>query len=288
MSLGYPPGPTDVPPNLTAPSAAYKRNAWLAMLGLATFIAVYFALSAWFALTAWRLLGGMFGAHGNFDLWGFIAGVCAAFLAVFMLKALFFIQHRFDIQDIEVTRADEPRVVRIHRPPGRRSPGAARAQGVSLAARQCGRVLRPVAAESHHPVEEEPRDRPRARQRGEPRRAQGGAGARVRALRAAFHGRGPLGVHRAADRRSRRGAARRAGQAAGATVAHRSARGLGGLAAVHHRLVDPLHHAGAVPAGDARRTRAVTADGVPGGSRRGVAHRQRRADPRAAPAQRGR
>ena len=108
MSLGYPPGPTDVPPNLTVPSAAYKRHAWLAMLGLATFIAVYFALSAWFALTAWRLLGGMFGTHGNFELCGFVAGVCAAFLAVFMLKALFFIQHRFDIQDIEITRAEEP------------------------------------------------------------------------------------------------------------------------------------------------------------------------------------
>ncbi len=108
MSLAYPPGPVDVPPNLTAPSAAYKRHAWLAMLGLTTFLAVYFALSAWFALTAWRLLGGMFGANGNFDLWGLVAGVCAAFLAVFMLKALFFIQHRFDIQDIEITRADEP------------------------------------------------------------------------------------------------------------------------------------------------------------------------------------
>jgi Zn-dependent protease with chaperone function len=108
MSLAYPPGPIDVPPNLTAPSAAYKRHAWLAMLGLTAFIGVYFVLSAWFALTAWRLFSGMFGAYGNFELWGFIAGVCAAFLAVFMLKALFFIQHRFDIQDIEITRAEEP------------------------------------------------------------------------------------------------------------------------------------------------------------------------------------
>jgi len=108
MSLAYPPGPASVPPNLTAPSAAYKRHAWLAMLGLAGFIALYFALSAWFAWTAWRLLGGMFGANGNFDLAGFIAGVCAVFLAIFMLKALLFIQHRFDIEDIEVTRAQQP------------------------------------------------------------------------------------------------------------------------------------------------------------------------------------
>lgn len=80
------------------------------MLGLAGFIALYFALSAWFAWTAWRLLGGMFGANGNFDLLGLVAGVCAAFLAVFMLKALFFIQHRYAIEDIEIRREDQPRL----------------------------------------------------------------------------------------------------------------------------------------------------------------------------------
>src|SRR5262245_26094343 len=110
MEHVYPPGPSAVPPNLTAPSAAYKRHAWLAMLGLAGFISLYFALSAWFAWTAWRLLGGMFGPNGNFDLLGLFAGVCAAFLAVFMLKALFFIQHRYDIDDIEVTREQQPRL----------------------------------------------------------------------------------------------------------------------------------------------------------------------------------
>jgi len=110
MDLNYPPGPAAVPADLTQPSAAYKRHAWLAMLGLAGFIALYFALSAWFAWTAWRLLGGMFGPSGNFELWGFVAGVCAAFLAVFMLKALFFIQHRYQIEDLEVTREQEPRL----------------------------------------------------------------------------------------------------------------------------------------------------------------------------------
>src|SRR5215510_11159892 len=110
MSVAYPPGPESVPPNLTAPSAAYKRHAWLAMLGLTVFIALYFALSAWFAWTAWRLLGGMFGANGNFELWGFVAGLCAAFLAVFMLKALFFIQHRYEIEDLEITREQEPQL----------------------------------------------------------------------------------------------------------------------------------------------------------------------------------
>ena len=110
MDHVYPPGPATVPPNLTAATAAYKHRAWLAMGGLAAFIVLYFALSGWFAWTSWRLFGGMFGQGGNFDLWQFIAAVCAAFLAVFMLKALFFIQHRFDIEDIEISRQEQPRL----------------------------------------------------------------------------------------------------------------------------------------------------------------------------------
>jgi Zn-dependent protease with chaperone function len=110
MDHVYPPGPATVPPNLTAATAAYKHRAWLAMGGLAAFIVLYFALSGWFAWTSWRLFSGMFGQGGHFDLWQFIAAVCAAFLAVFMLKALFFIQHRFDVEDIEITRQDQPRL----------------------------------------------------------------------------------------------------------------------------------------------------------------------------------
>jgi Zn-dependent protease with chaperone function len=110
MDHVYPPGPAAVPPNLTAATAAYKHRAWLAMGGLAAFIALYFALSGWFAWTAWRLFVGMFGQGGSFDLWQFVAAVCASFLAVFMLKALFFIQHRFDVEDIEITREDQPRL----------------------------------------------------------------------------------------------------------------------------------------------------------------------------------
>jgi Zn-dependent protease with chaperone function len=108
MEHVYPPGPAAVPPNLTAATAAYKRHAWLAMLGLAAFIALYFALSAFFAWTAWRLFSGMFGMGGSFELWGFIAAIGSAFLAVFMLKALVFIQHRYEIDDIEITRAGQP------------------------------------------------------------------------------------------------------------------------------------------------------------------------------------
>ena len=71
MDHVYPPGPAEVPPNLTAATAAYKHRAWLAMGGLAAFIVLYFALSGWFAWTAWRLFKGMFGDGGHFDLWQF-------------------------------------------------------------------------------------------------------------------------------------------------------------------------------------------------------------------------
>ncbi|WP_238534496.1 hypothetical protein, partial [Xanthomonas phaseoli] len=36
-------------------SSNYRRNAWLAMLGLGGFIAVYLALLVWFGWTAYRL-----------------------------------------------------------------------------------------------------------------------------------------------------------------------------------------------------------------------------------------
>jgi Zn-dependent protease with chaperone function len=110
MDHVYPQGPASVPPNLTAATSTYKQRAWLAMIGLAVFIALYFALSGWFAWTSWRLFSSMFGPGGHGDLWAFVVGVCCAFLAVFMLKALFFIQHRYAIEDIEVTRADQPRL----------------------------------------------------------------------------------------------------------------------------------------------------------------------------------
>lgn len=78
------------------------------MAGLTLFVALYFVLSGWFAWTAYRLLAGL--GSGNFSLWGVIAGVCAAFLAIFMLKALFFVKHSYDIEDIEITRAQQPRL----------------------------------------------------------------------------------------------------------------------------------------------------------------------------------
>jgi len=108
MDKFYPAGPVSVPPDLTQPTAAYRNHAWLAMGGLALFVVLYFALTGWFTWTAYRLLTDAL--DGGDVFWRFAAGVCAAFLAVFMWKALFFLQHRYQLDAIEVTAQEQPRL----------------------------------------------------------------------------------------------------------------------------------------------------------------------------------
>jgi Zn-dependent protease with chaperone function len=104
----YPDGPGSVPADLTRPTRAYRAHAWLAMGGLALFVLLYLALASWFTWTAYRLFASL--AHGGDPLWTLVAGVCSAFLAVFMWKALVFVKHRHAIDDIEVTASEQPRL----------------------------------------------------------------------------------------------------------------------------------------------------------------------------------
>lgn len=104
-----PAGPAAIPADLTKPTSAYRNRAWLAMGGLAAFVALYAALTGWFAWTAYRLLVVVF-AGGDDALWSFIGGVCAAFLAIFMLKALFFVKHGEGSEHMEVTADEQPRL----------------------------------------------------------------------------------------------------------------------------------------------------------------------------------
>ena len=104
----YPAGPGSVPADLTRPTRAYRTHAWLAMGGLALFVLLYLALASWFSWTAYRLFASL--AHGADPLWTFVAGICSAFLAVFMWKALVFVKHRHAIDDIEVTASEQPRL----------------------------------------------------------------------------------------------------------------------------------------------------------------------------------
>jgi Zn-dependent protease with chaperone function len=109
MDAIYPAGPTDVPADLSRPTPAYRRHAWLAMAGLALFVVLYLLLSGWFAWTAWHLLSRFF-ANGAGGFWAFVAGACSAILAVFLLKALFFIKHGTASEDLQITEAEQPRL----------------------------------------------------------------------------------------------------------------------------------------------------------------------------------
>lgn len=97
---------------LARPTRAYKLHAWLAMGGLALFLLLYFALAGWFGWTAWRLT---FGAgEGTRDaFWGWLVGACAAFLAVFMLKAVFFVRHGGGDDGLEITPEQQPELFRF-------------------------------------------------------------------------------------------------------------------------------------------------------------------------------
>lgn len=107
MSFHYPAGPAKVPDNLARPSRTYQMQAWVALGGLLLFVGLYLFLTAWFVRTAYRLLEG--GLRGGGDmLGGIVVGLCAAFLSVFLIKALFFVKHGGQSDDLEVTAKDEP------------------------------------------------------------------------------------------------------------------------------------------------------------------------------------
>jgi hypothetical protein len=76
------------------------------MAGLALFVVLYFALASWFSWSAYCLILAVI--HGQDAFWGLVASGSAAFLAVFVWKALFFIKHRHDMDDFEVTAAEHP------------------------------------------------------------------------------------------------------------------------------------------------------------------------------------
>ncbi len=104
------PLPADIDRSLLAelarPSPAYKRRTWAALAALVLFLGLYLTLATWFGLTAYRLTIG--GGTADDALWGWIGGLCAAFLAVFMFKALFFFQRGRTGDPIELLPAEQP------------------------------------------------------------------------------------------------------------------------------------------------------------------------------------
>ncbi len=109
MDSIYPPGPSQVPANLSQASASYRRQAILAMAGLSGFILLYFSMVGCFAWSSYRLIHlGLVDREHALQCW--LVGFCAAFLALFMVKALFFFKKGGDVQELEITPTQEPRL----------------------------------------------------------------------------------------------------------------------------------------------------------------------------------
>ncbi|MGE3460103.1 MAG: M48 family metallopeptidase, partial [Kofleriaceae bacterium] len=110
----YPPGPTTVPRDLTAPSGPYRRNAWVAFIALLVFLGLYFALAAYFGWTAYSLFSKLTRTEANLAF--IIGGVAAGFLSLFMFKAVLFVKRGHTSEEIELTRTDQPRLFEfLHR-----------------------------------------------------------------------------------------------------------------------------------------------------------------------------
>ncbi len=111
----YPPRPEGVPDDLTAPTAAYTRNARLALVGLLAFVGLYLWLTWFFAHATWRLIHNAMVA-GDSGIIGYLLAIAPAFLTIFMVRGFFFTKHSGESTDIEITEADEPLLVAfVHR-----------------------------------------------------------------------------------------------------------------------------------------------------------------------------
>ncbi|QID19175.1 M48 family metalloprotease [Nitrogeniibacter mangrovi] len=109
MDTLYPAGPQDAPASLTQATGRYKRHAWLAVMSLLLFVVLYVALAGWFAWVAGSTLREV-AAGADDPLFQGIVGGCAAFLSIFMFKAVFFVKKGGDSEDVEITAQDQPQV----------------------------------------------------------------------------------------------------------------------------------------------------------------------------------
>ncbi len=108
MDSLYPAGPSAVPAQLTAPSSAYRRHAWLAVAGLLTFAFAYFALMGWFGWTAYRVFRTMLAGEGGNTFANLLVGGFSVFLVAFMAKGLVFLKRGQTSKDMELKPADQP------------------------------------------------------------------------------------------------------------------------------------------------------------------------------------
>ena len=91
MQSLYSKGPTKIPTGFTNPTKSFTKHVWFAIIGLILFIGLYILLTVWFGKLAYNLFTS---PEGNF--WDILLGIGFAFLSLFMLKSLFFLNKRED------------------------------------------------------------------------------------------------------------------------------------------------------------------------------------------------
>lgn len=90
--------------------SGYRTRAWLAVVLLLAFLALYLLLACWFSWTTYRMFSGVFGG-GNGAAAGFFSAIPALFLAIFMWKALLFVRVGGGAeQRVEITAEQQPRL----------------------------------------------------------------------------------------------------------------------------------------------------------------------------------
>ena len=107
MDIVNPAVPADIVARLSTPSAAYRRSARLAVLGLLVFVAAYFGLAGWFLWTAYHLTVGQ-GSGATHPLLAYFIGLCALFLGGVMIAALFAVKRSPPEGLHEITPEQEP------------------------------------------------------------------------------------------------------------------------------------------------------------------------------------
>jgi len=107
MNSIYTQSVSNVPEDYTQPTSNYKKHVYIAVAGIIAFFGLYLFLTYWFFSAAYRLLMDVFsgGAEGFMPL---LIGVASLFLGIFLIKAFFFVQTKYDVQDREVKPQEEP------------------------------------------------------------------------------------------------------------------------------------------------------------------------------------
>lgn len=105
----YPDPPKNVPANLADATPHYRLHAWLALFGLLVFACLYLALTSWFAWSAYRIFT-IDTQHPDASFFEYIKGFGSAFLAIFLIKGLFFKKNSDTSKDFEITRETEPKL----------------------------------------------------------------------------------------------------------------------------------------------------------------------------------